>query len=109
VSAKPVVSSKRARRDIDEAVAHHLTEGAVEAALDFVDALERAFTQLGCQPGMGSPRHAHELNLPGLRCWSLKRYPHLVFYVECDDRLDVWRVLHGRKDIPLWMQEPGPV
>ena len=32
--------------------------------------------------------------------------PHLVFYVECPDHIDVWRMLHGRRDIPAWMHDP---
>jgi toxin ParE1/3/4 len=36
----------------------------------------------------------------------MKGYPHLVFYVERDDHVDVWRVLHGSRDIPAWMQVP---
>ncbi|ENO88947.1 plasmid stabilization system [Thauera aminoaromatica S2] len=34
------------------------------------------------------------------------RYPYLVFYVERADHIDVWRVLHGERDIPAWMQAP---
>jgi toxin ParE1/3/4 len=51
------------------------------------------------------PRYAHELDLPGLLCWPLKRYPYLVFYVERDDHIDVWRVLHGMRDFPEWLAE----
>ena len=39
------------------------------------------------------------------RVWPLKRYPWLVFYVERDDHIDVWRVLRAEQDIPAWMQE----
>jgi len=28
-----------------------------------------------------------------------------VFYVEQPDHIDVWRVLHGQRDIPTWMQQ----
>jgi toxin ParE1/3/4 len=35
----------------------------------------------------------------------LKRHPYLVFYVERADHLDVWRVLHGMKDIPAWLRK----
>ena len=48
-----------------------------------------------------------ELNLPGLRSRPVRRFPHIVFYVEATDRVDVWRVLHGTRDIPEWMQGPG--
>jgi toxin ParE1/3/4 len=29
-----------------------------------------------------------------------------VFYIEMDDHIDVWRVLHGERDIPAWMHQP---
>jgi toxin ParE1/3/4 len=105
VKAKPVVPRERARQDVDDAIAHYLAEGADQAALGFIDALEQAYAQVSRHPSAGSPRHAHELNLPGLRSWLLAGYPHLVFYVERDDHIDVWRVLHGQRDIPAWMQE----
>jgi len=57
------------------------------------------------QPATGSPRYAHELDLPGLRCWPLRRYPYLVFYVELPRHVDVWRILHRRRDIPAAMLE----
>lgn len=57
----------------------------------------------------GLPRYAHELNLPGLRFWPLAHYPHLVFYLERPQHIDVWRVLHGQRDIPAWMQEPEAI
>jgi toxin ParE1/3/4 len=102
---RPAVPRAQARRDIEDAIAHYLAEGSEQAAMGFVDAIEQAFTHIGRHPATGSPRYAHELNLPGLRCWPLKRYPHLAFYVERDDHVDVWRILHGQRDIPAWMQE----
>ncbi|WP_342239888.1 type II toxin-antitoxin system RelE/ParE family toxin [Inquilinus sp. OTU3971] len=106
MKAKPIVPRDLARRDIDEVIAYYLDEDAIEAAIGFVDALEHAYAHIGRHPAAGSPRYAHELNLPGLRSWPLVRYPHLVFYVERDQHIDVWRVLHGERDIPSWMREP---
>jgi len=40
--------------------------------------------------------------------WPLKRYPYVVLYLEGDAHIDVWRVLHGHRDIPASMQDPGP-
>jgi toxin ParE1/3/4 len=37
----------------------------------------------------------------------LSRYPYLLFYVERQDHIDVWRVLHSQRDIPAWLQVPG--
>ena len=106
MNPKPVIPRELASRDVDEAIDHCLGEGAVKAALDFVEALEKAYTHIARQPASGSPRYAHELNLPGLRSWPLTRFPYLVFYFERDDCVDAWRVLHGQRDIPAWMNEP---
>ena len=104
MSGKPVVLRERARRDIDEAIEHYLSEAGPAVALDFVDALEDTIRQIGERPASGSPRHAHELDIPGLRFRSVGRFPYLVFYVERDADIDVWRVLHGARDIPSWLQ-----
>ena len=106
MTAKPVVLRELAGRDIDEAVAHYLGEGGERVGLAFIDALEQAFHQIVRHPASGSPRYAHELDLSGLRSWRVKRYPYLVFYMERQDHIDVWRVLHAQRDIPGWMQEP---
>jgi toxin ParE1/3/4 len=103
---KATILRELARQDIEEAIDHYLGEGAPKAALAFIDALETAYAHLGRQPASGSPRYAHELNIPGLRFWPLTRFPYLVFYFEHDDHVDVWRVLHGKRDIPTWMNEP---
>ena len=92
-----------ANHDVNEIVAYYLGESAERAAYGFIDALEEAYAHIGRHPATGSPRYAHELNLPGLRFWPLSRYPHLVSYVERPDHIDVWRVLHGKQDIPEWM------
>ena len=72
--------------------------------VNFVDALEDTLQQIGERAASGSPRHAHELDVPGLRFRSVGRFPYLVFYVERDADIDVWRVLHGARDIPSWLQ-----
>ena len=106
MNAKAVIPRELASRDVDEVIDHYLDEGAFKAALDFVEALEKASIHIGRQPASGSPRYAHELNLPGLRLWPLTRFPYLVFYFERDDCVDVWRVLDGQRDVPAWMNEP---
>ena len=106
MSGKTVVLRGRAQRDIDEAIAHYLAEAGPSVALDFVDALEVARRHIGDQPGSGSPRYAHEMDIPGLRYRSTGKFPYLIFYVERETEVDVWRVLHETRDIPAWMREP---
>lgn len=106
---KSIVPREQANRDVEGIVAWYLNEATESVALGFIDALEQAYNHIARHPATGSTRYAHELNLPGLRAWSLTRYPHLVFYIECPDHIDVWRVLHSQQDIPAWMQEPDGV
>lgn len=109
MTAKPVIPREAAQRDIDQAIADYAAEAGEPVALAFIDALERAFRRIAQHPAVGSPRYAFELRLERLRAWPLRRYPYLVFYVEREDHLDVWRVLHAQRDIPAWMHEPkGP-
>ena len=100
MSAKPIVPRASAERNIDDAIDRYLDEAGEDVALAFVDALERTFEHIAHHPATGSPRYRHELDLPGLRSWPLKRHPYLVFYIEREDHVDVWRVLHGERDIP---------
>lgn len=106
--AKPVVARERASQDVDGAIAFYLGEDAEDAALGFIDALEHAYTQIGQHPASGAPRYAHELGIAGLRSWPLKQHPYLVFYVDREDLVDVWRVLHTRRDIPTWLDDDEP-
>ncbi len=104
MKTKPVIPRELALRDVEQAVAYYLDEGAPSAALGLIDALEKAYSHISRHPATGSARYAHELNLPGLRFWPLTRYPHGVFYIEKADHIDVWRVLHGQRDLPAWLQ-----
>lgn len=103
MKAKALVQRTLALGDIDQAITHYLKQDAATAALGFVDALEHAYAHISKHPATGSPRYAHELGIPDLRSWPLSKYPYLVFYVEQHDHIDVWRVLHMKRDIPAWM------
>jgi toxin ParE1/3/4 len=101
---KPLVRRARADADVIDAIDHYLNESSA-AATGFVAALEQAYRHIQRWPATGSPRYAHALDLPGLRFWRCTRYPYLVFYVEKDERIEVWRVLHASRDIPQWLRE----
>ena len=103
---KPVIPSRLALRDIDEAWSYYLDEAGVAVAERFLGSLEEAFALLGRQGGIGSPRWAHELRVEGLRCWPLTGYPYLLFYFEHDDAVDLARLLHGASDIAATLAEP---
>ena len=105
MKAWPVIPRAFAQEDVAQALDYYRDEAGEAVALGFVAALEQAFAHIARQPATGSPRYAHALNLPGLRCWPLTRYPYLVFYLQQADHIDVWRVLHAARDIPAWLIE----
>jgi len=99
--AKAVRLRRRAAEDVDGAVGRYLDDAGPEIASRCINAVERSFQQIGRQPHSGSLRFAYELDLPELRVWPLARFPYLVFYVERQHEIDVWRVLHSRRDLPV--------
>lgn len=105
MTAKPVVPREQARRDVEDAIDYYAQEAGAEVALRFVDAVREAYRVISVRPATGSPRYAHELDLPGLRARKLNRFPYLVFYREQDEHIDVWRLLHAQRDIPSWMAD----
>ena len=102
---KPIIARVQANLDIDEILTYYLGESAEQVGLGFIDALEKAYAHMARNPATGSLRYAYELNLPALRFWPLTHYPNLVFYLEQPDHVDIWRVLHSKRDMPVWMAE----
>lgn len=102
---KPAIRSALAETDIRAALAFYLQEDAAKAAVDFLDELEHAARHLESHPASGSPRYAHELNIPQLRYWPLRRCPYALFYIEHADHLDVIRCVHLNRDIPVSLQD----
>ena len=98
-----------AATDIEAAVTYYRSEAGPTTALDFVNTLEAAINHLCQHPLTGSLRFAFELEIPDLRNWPLQKFPYLIFYVAEDDRIDIWRVLHARRDIPAYLApDPHP-
>jgi toxin ParE1/3/4 len=57
VSSKPIVPRELADQDVEEAIEYYLSEGAEQAALGFIAALEQAFTHVGRHAATGSARY----------------------------------------------------
>lgn len=107
VDRRAVVPRRAAVDDIRAAIEHHRAEAGPDVAVAFVDAIEQTFDLLARHPAVGSHRYAHELDLPGLRSHPIAGFPFLVFYVERADQVDVWRILHGHRDIPESLHMPS--
>jgi len=94
--------------DVASAVNHYRNEAGPEVAVNFVDELETATQHLLRHPHTGSLRFAYELEIPELRSWSLQKFPYLIFYVPDANQIDIWRVLHARRDIPAFLTSAPP-
>ena len=105
MSCKPLIRRSLADQDVLDAVDYYRQDSDEAVALKFVDALEKAFRHISCHPATGSPRYAVELDLPDLRCWPMKHYPYLIFYIEKEEHIDAWRILHGQRNTPAWLSE----
>ena len=103
--AKPVRLRRLAADDVESALDHYVSEAGSDVAARFIDAVERALRDVGRHPHSGSLRFSYDLGLPELRVWPLARFPYLVFYVEREREIDVWRVLHTRRDLPTTLAE----
>ncbi|MDQ0613935.1 toxin ParE1/3/4 [Microbacterium sp. W4I4] len=100
MTARRAVTTRRADEDIEHAVSYYLEQGAMDAALSFVDALESAKALMCRHPSVGSSGFAAELGIPELRALALQTYPYIVFYTDDADVVRVHRVLHSSRDIP---------
>ena len=94
--------------DIEAAMTHYRNEAGPEIAFEFIDTLEGAINHIRQHPLSGSLRFASELEIPELRSWSLQKFPYLIFYVSNKNRVDIWRVLHARRNIPAHLISDSP-
>lgn len=104
--AKPVRLRQLAAADLDDASEHYRLQAGEQTALDFIDAVERGITRIRRSPHVGSLRFAYEFAIPDLRAWPLRRFPYVVFYIVTDDEIDVWRILHTRRDVLATLEPP---
>lgn len=108
MTRKPVVLLPQAERDTQQAIEHYRLEGGPALAGKWVEAIESSLRHPSLNPKTGSTRYAAVLKLAGLRFWPMKRFPYLIFYVEREAQVDVWRVLLMQRDVAEWLREPGP-
>lgn len=102
---KRIVPRVAAERDIDEVSDYYTDEAGEDIARGFIKALQDAYLTISEHPGTGSPRYDHMLSVSGLRTRKIARFPFLVFYIEREDHIDVWRILHAQRDISARLRE----
>ena len=91
---------------MERASEYYRQEAGEQTALDFIDAVEHAIARMRRRPQVGSLRFAYDLAIPDLRALPVQRFPYVVFYVVTDEEIDVWRILHTRRDVPANIAQP---
>lgn len=105
MTGKPVQVLPQAEHDLRQATVWYRDQGGEDLAVKWADAVAAALRHVGAHPRTGASRHAVALSLGGLRVWPVQKFPYLIFYIERDTHVDVWRVLHAQRDIPAWMRD----
>ena len=101
---KPLAVLPAATRDVRSAAIYYRREAGETIAIRFIEALQRRYRAIAARPGIGSVRFASALDLEGLRTVPVKRFPYLIFYVELENQIEIWRVLHTSRDVPAAFQ-----
>ncbi len=99
MTARRVVTTRRADEDIDAAVESYRA-AATGTALEFINAVEAAVRLIGEHPSIGSLRYAVETQIPELRGFALRRFPYVIFYSLDPDAVRIHRLLHTSRDLP---------
>jgi len=99
VKTKPIVPRVIAEADLDRAFHHYLNTAGPKVAERFATEFEQILRLISRFPALGSPRYAFERGVAEIRYWPLKKFPYMIFYLEQERHIDVWRVLHSHMDI----------
>ena len=72
-----------------------------QAAVAFLDAVDRTVEQLGEHPFIGRLRRLKGNDLRGVRSWRINDFEnYLIFYRVTKERLEVLRIKHGSMNFP---------
>lgn len=104
-----------AARDAGDAAALGRRAGRFASDIRLGESIERidydlrgvtVFTTTGKRhPGAGSSRYARVLPADGLRMWPVAGSAYRIFHLERADHIDIVRVLHGARDIPVLLRD----
>jgi len=99
MSVKSIVPHRHTIDDADDVIDYYREHAGVTVAESFAFEIDEAFTCLSKHPNIGSPRPEHDLDITGIKSWALKRFPHQIYYNVQDEHIELWRILHPRRDV----------
>ena len=93
----PVSLSREAQADADAAVDWYIGEGAIIAADDFADEIDRALGLLDQFPELGETGAHHTRSLP------LQSFPYSLIYRLQDDAIRIIAIAHHSRSPGYWV------
>lgn len=85
----------------------YVREAGERVAWRFFAAVEITITRLAEQPETGQVRHFKDVRLHGLRSLRVER-PFgkiLIFYRLTPEGIELWRLMHGARNLPVRLKE----
>jgi toxin ParE1/3/4 len=100
--------SPRFTADVQNEFAWYWDEAGENVAWRFEAAVERTLPSIARQPGLGRERRFRHPALRGLRSFRVEPpfKKLLIFYRVEEDCIEVWRLMHGARDLPRRLREP---
>jgi toxin ParE1/3/4 len=95
-----IVRRPAADRDLVESYRYYARKAGLRTADRFFAQVEATFARLAKMPGIGTRYEPDEPLYADLRYFPVSRFrDYLVFYRPLPDGIEVFRVLHGARDI----------
>jgi toxin ParE1/3/4 len=91
-----------ASRDLDEIAEYHFNQGTLEAGKRFFYEFDRKCKQLVAFPQSGKSYADVRSDLRGILLGS-----YVIFYCIYPDRIEIVRVLNGRRNFPAIFSDPS--
>lgn len=89
-----------ATADIKNSFGYLHEQSDLETAWRFFAGVQESFEQILQMPFIGSPRRFRAFRIRDLRQWPVKGFEDfLIFYRVTSDRVEVHRLLHGRRNL----------
>lgn len=80
------------------AISQFYAERRSGAGTRFLDELKEIFKLIANYPDSMPRLVANDSRLQGIRVGKLQHFPHLVFYKENNNRVQIIAILHGKQD-----------
>ncbi len=95
-----LIIRNRATKDIRQQANYILTQRNRNTAEKFLSSAELTFSQLVKTPHIGKVVSFGLFDIGEIRQWYIKNFrDYLIFYQVVDERIEILRVLNGRRDL----------